>query len=182
MKEAPMRNWLAVFASILMLGPAASAVSASTLEEKNYETSFALTYQDVNDVGKTTNLDGQWQWLFAKGHHELGGKLSYLDVSPDGGPSTTATIIGPVYTWNWMPGQEKVTGFLEGFYGFVSGDLSDVADAELQGSVGAKVFVGDSAAVRFDFFLQRLFGADGFDDQDSSGIRIGISLFGGKKK
>jgi hypothetical protein len=176
-----MSKRLAVFASILVLGMAAPMVSASTLAEKDFETSFALSYQDVKDVGKTTNLDGQWQWIFGKGYHELGGKLSYLDFSPEGGSSSDATILGPVYTWNWMPSQEKVTGFVEAFYGFVSGDLSDVADAELQGSVGAKLFVGNSAAVRFDLFLQRLFGANGFEDQDSSGLRIGISLFGGKK-
>jgi hypothetical protein len=44
------------------------------------------------------------------------------------------------------------------------------------------MFVGDSAAERFEFFIQKLMGEDDFDDQDSHGIRIGLSLFTGQKR
>jgi hypothetical protein len=176
-----MRKWLAGFAVLTLIGLVASPVLASTLAEKQHETSFALSYEDVDNFGKTTSIDGQWQWIFGKGYNELGALLSYLKVSPDSGSSTDATIIGPIYTFNWMPDNDKATGFVEGAYGFVSGDLSDFFDAAWQASVGAKVFVGDSAAIRFDVFHQSLLGADNFDDQDSDGFRIGISIFAGKK-
>lgn len=176
-----MRLVLTGFASLALIGFLASPVSASTLTEKNYETSFALAYEDADSFGKTTTLNGQWQWIFGKGYHELGGKLSYLNIDPDIGSGSDAVIIGPVYTWNWMPDQEKGTGFLEAAYGSVSGDLSDFVDAAWLASVGAKIFVGDSAAVRFEYFFQRMLGADNFADEDSSGIQVGISIFGGKK-
>ena len=176
-----MRIFLTGLASLILMGLLATSISAATLQEKDFETAFALAYVDVDDFGKTTTLDGQWQWLFGKSYNEFGAKLSYLNVDPDSGSGTDATIFGPVYTWNWTPASEKATGFLEGFYGFVSGDLGDSADDALEASIGAKVFVGDSAAVRLDYFVQRLFGDDGFDDQDSSGIRVGISIFGGQK-
>jgi len=176
-----MRSWLAGFAVLALIGFVASPAFASTLSEKKHETTFAASYEDVDNFGKTTNIDGQWQWIFGKGYNELGASLSYLKVSPDSGSSTDATILGPVYTFNWMPDNDKVTGFVEAAYGFVSGDLSDFVDAAWQASVGAKVFVGDSAAVQFAIFHQSLLGADNFDDQDSSGLRIGISIFAGKK-
>ena len=164
-----------------MIGFVASPAFASTLSEKKNETSFSVSYEDVDNFGKTTSIDGQWQWIFGKGYHEVGATLYYLKLDPDVGSGADATIIGPVYTWNWMPANDKATGFVEAAYGFVSGDLSDFVDAAWQASVGAKVFVGDSAAVRFDYFHQSLLGADNFDDQDSSGVRIGISIFAGKK-
>jgi len=176
-----MRNFLLGSAVLLVLGFVASPLSASTLAEKEQETSFSASYVDTQDVGKTIQADGQWQWIFGKGYNELGAILSYLKVDPDSGSSTDATILGPVYTFNWMPDNEKVTGFVEASYGFVSGDLGDVFDDALEASIGAKVFVGNSAAVRFDYFFQKLQGAGSFDDQDSNGLRIGISIFGGSK-
>src|SRR5262249_25093156 len=179
--EAPMRTWAVVPAILILFGFAASPLSASTLSEHKQEASFSASYVDTSDVGKTTQADGQWQWIFGKGYHEVGAILSYLNFDPDSGPSSDATILGPVYTFNWMPENPKVTGFVEGSLGLVSGDLGDVFDDAFEASVGAKVFVGNSAAVRFDYFFQRLTGADSFDDQDSNGLRVGISIFGGKK-
>jgi hypothetical protein len=176
-----MRTWLACAAALALFGFAASPLSASTLEEKQQETSFSASYVDTEDVGTTMQADGQWQWIFGKGYHEVGGILSYLKFDPDTGSSSDATILGPVYTFNWMPANDKLTGFLEGSYGIVSGDLGDVVDNAWTASVGAKVFVGDSAAVRFDLFFRSLQGADGFDDEDSHGLRVGISIFGGDK-
>jgi len=168
---------------IMVLACAAfpSPARATPLESKQNEWAFAISWTDVDDFGSTTNIDGQWQWILdPKGHHEIGARLSYLKVDPDDGDSTDATILGPVYTWNWFP-QKPVTGYVSGFVGFVSGDLGDFVDDAIEGDVGAKMFVGDSAAVKFEFFVQKLMGADDFDDQDSHGIRIGISIFTGKK-
>ena len=159
----------------------ASPASATPLESKQMEWAFAISWTDVDDVGSTTNIDGDWQWILTpKGYHEIGARLSYLKVNPDGGGSTDAVILGPLYTYNWFP-DKPVTGYVSGFLGFVSGDLGDTVDDAIEGDVGAKMFVGDSAAVRFEFFLQKLMGEDGFDDVDSHGIRIGLSIFTGKK-
>ena len=176
-----MRTWRVGLAGLVLFGVVAFPSSASTLADKQQETSFSASYVDTDDVGKTMQADGQWQWIFGKGYSEFGAGLSYLKVDPDAGSSSDATILGPVYTFNWTPGSQKATGFVEASYGFVSGDLGDFFDDALQASVGAKIFVGNSAAVRFDYFVQKLQGADNFDDQDSNGLRIGISIFGGKK-
>ena len=176
-----MRKWFVGPAILALLGFAASPLTASTLGEKQQETSFSASYVDTEDVAKTMQVDGQWQWIFGKGYHEVGGVLSYLDVNPDSGPSNDAIILGPVYTFNWFPDNEKITGFVEGSFGFVNGDLGDIFDDVWEASIGAKLFVGDSAAVRFDYFFQSFQGADSFDNQDSNGLRIGISIFAGNK-
>ena len=168
---------LALFAVLACM---ATPALATPLEEKQNEWSFDISWVDVEDEGSTTNIDGQWQWIFAKGHHEVGALLSYLEIDPDGGDSTDATILGPVYSWNWFPAK-AATGYLTASYGIVSGDLSDSVDGALHGGVGAKVFVGDSAAVRFEFFLERLMGEEGFEDVDIRGVSIGISIFTGNK-
>ena len=170
------------FLIVLAWAASPSPALATPLESKLNEWAFAIAWTDVNDVGSTTNIDGQWQWILTpKGYHEIGAHLSYLNVDPDNGDSSDALIFGPIYTFNWMP-DRPVTGYVSGSFGFVSGDLGDFVDDELEAAVGAKMFVGDSAAVRFEFFLQKLMGADDFDDQDSHGIRIGISIFTFKKK
>src|SRR4029077_2096096 len=159
-----MRSWLAGIAVLALIGLVASPVFASTLSEKAQETTFSASYTDLDNFGKTTSINGQWQWIFGKGFNELGANLNYLKVDPDGGSSSDSTIFGPVYTFNWMPDNDKVTGFVEAGYGFVSGDLGYFLDSAWKADVGAKVFVGNSAAVRFDIFFQRLMGASGFDD------------------
>lgn len=164
-------------ALVVSLSPA----RATPLESKQNEWAFAVSWTDVDDFGSTTNIDGQWQWILTpKGYHEIGARLSYLKIDPDAGNSSDALIFGPIYTFNWFP-EKPVTGYVSGSFGFVSGDLGDVVDDALEAAVGAKMFVGDASAVRFEFFLQKLMGADGFDDQDSHGVRIGISIFTGKK-
>lgn len=176
-----MRSWSIGPAVFVLFALAASPLSAATLQQKRQETTFSASYVDTHDVGKTTQADGQWQWIFGKGYSELGGLLSYLKFDPDSGPSSDATILGPVYTFNWFPANEKVTGFVEGSFGVVSGDLGNDFDDALEASVGAKVFAGNSTAVRFDYFFRKLQGANNLDDQDSNGLRVGISIFFGKQ-
>ena len=167
---------IAVLASPYVTSP----VLAGTLDSKKNEWSFDINWNDTNDVGSTTNIDGEWQYIFGKGYNEVGALVSYLKIDPDAGSSADALIIGPAYTFNWMP-EKNVTPYLTAAYGFVSGDLGDFADDAWQAGVGAKVFVGDSAAVKFELYWQRLNGSDGFDDSDSHGVSIGISIFTGKK-
>src|SRR5262249_30470684 len=96
-KEDPMRTWVVAPAVLIMIGLAASPLSASTLSENKQEASFSASYVDTSDVGKTTQADGQWQWIFSKGYHEIGALLSYLNFDPDNGSGSDATILGPVY-------------------------------------------------------------------------------------
>lgn len=167
-----------ILACVCVVSPAL----ATPLTDKQMEWAFDVSWTDVDDFGSTTNLDGEWQWILdKKGYHEIGALLSYIKIDPDFGDSTDAMIFGPVYTFNWFP-DKPVTGYVTGSFGFVSGDLGDVADDAWQIGVGAKLFVGDSAAVRFEYFVAKLMGADGFDDQDSNGLSIGISIFTGSKK
>ena len=170
------------FLFIAVVASVASPAAATPLESKQNEWAFAISWTDVDDFGSTTNIDGDWQWILTpKGHHEIGARLSYFEVNPDDGDSTDGTVLGPLYTFNWFP-EKPLTGYVGGFLGLVSGDLGDNYDNELEADVGAKMFVGDSAAVRFEFFVQKLLGSDDFDDQDSHGIRIGLSLFTGNKR
>jgi hypothetical protein len=185
MSQRPCRAAIvrpAVFSFLFIaLACVVTQAQATPLVDKQNEWAFAVSWTDVDDFGSSTNIDGDWQWILTpKGRHEIGARLSYLKVDPDDGDSTDAMILGPLYTFNWFP-DKPVTGYVSGFLGFVSGDLGDFVDNAVEGDVGAKMFVGNSAAVRFEFFVQKLIGADDFDDQDSHGIRIGLSIFTGKK-
>jgi hypothetical protein len=176
-----MRSWSIAPAVMALFALTAFPLSAATLQQRQQETTFSASSVDTDNVGKVIQADGQWQLIFGKGHHEIGGLLSYLKLDPDSGSSSDATILGPVYTFNWFPANEKVTGFVEGSFGVVSGDLGNNFDDALEASIGAKVFAGNSAAVRFDYFFRKLQGADNFDNQDSNGLRVGISIFFGNQ-
>jgi hypothetical protein len=166
--------------ALLIVPQAASSAFAGTLDQHLMEWSFALNYTDVNDFGSTTNLDGEWQYIFPKhGAHELGALVSYTSINPDDGPSTDGLILGPAYSWNWTP-QSQATGYLTAAVGIVSGNLDDFYDSSLRGGVGGKFFVGNSAAVRVEYAFQKLLGKNGVDDQDSRSLTLGISLFTGK--
>jgi hypothetical protein len=174
------------FCRIALLVPFAilfsSSLFAGTLDEHLNEWSFALNYTDVNDFGSTTNLDGEWQYIFPRhGAHELGALVSYTRLNPDNGPSTDGLILGPAYSWNWTP-QSQATGYLTASMGLISGDLHDSFDSAWRGGVGGKFFVGNSAAVRVEYAFQRLMGKNAVPDQDSRSLTLGISLFTGKGK
>lgn len=175
MARMPMR--LALLALLSGLAP---TVLAGTLDSKTNEWAFDVSWTDIDNVGSVTNIDGEWGYLFGKGTNELGLFLSYLSEDPDSGSSQDAMILGPAYTWNWMP-DKKATGYINVGYGFVSGDLGDFYDDAWQAAIGAKIFVGDSAAVRIQYFMTSLMGSEGIEDLDANGIAIGISIFTGNK-
>jgi hypothetical protein len=172
------RPALAILLALFTGAIASSSLFAGTEQHLN-EWSFALNYTDVNDFGSTTNLDGEWQYILPRGAHELGALVSYFSVNPDNGGSTDGLIVGPAYSWNWFPAKQA-TGYLTASVGVISGDLNDTFDSAWRGGVGGKFFVGNSAAVRVEYDFQKLMGTNGFDDQDSRTLTLGISLFTGK--
>ena len=129
-------------------------------------------------------MDGQWQWICGKGYTELGLLVSYFKIETDDfffGPSTQdGWIAGPSFTWNWMP-KSPITGYLSAAAGGVGGDLGNVYDSAAQGTFGAKIFVGNSAAVRIEYVYQRLYGASFYSDSETRTIHIGVSIFSGHK-
>lgn len=176
-----MSKCLSRLALFAVLACVVSPVLATPLTDKQMEWAFDIAWTDIDDVGSTMNIDGEWQWILdKKGYHELGALLTYIEVDPDFGDSTDAMILGPVYSFNWFP-DKPITGYVTGSFGFVSGDLGDFASSAWQIGVGAKLFVGDAAAVRFELFRQTLVGEDDFEDQDTTGLSIGLSIFTGSK-
>jgi hypothetical protein len=154
-----------------------SASFATPLDSHKNEWAFDFHYTDTDNAGKFTNLNFSWQWIFAKGRHELGALTTYFKDDPDVGASTDGMTIGPVYTFNFTPASSWGTGYFDASYSTTSGDLSDAFDSVVEAAVGAKFFVGNSAAVKAEFFWQSLAGASGFNDVDSTGINVGISIF-----
>lgn len=177
-----MRRYLACLMALAVAILAVSSAFAGTLENKKNEWAFKFSYTDADSVGKETNLDLSWQYIIGKGYHEVGAVVNYFKDDPDVGASLDATAIGPKYTWNWTPANDKATGFVAGSYAVTGGDLGDSFDAIWEVNVGAKMFVGNSAAITADFFFSRAMGANGVPDQDSKGIAVGISIFTHGKK
>jgi hypothetical protein len=164
-----------------------SSAFASTLESKKNEWAFSFSFSDVDDVvpatpadesEKETDLDVSWGWIFGKGHHQVGALATYVNVDSDvPANENDGLAIGPLYTFNWTPGKDKATGFLEAAYSTTSGDLGDVVDSIWHVGVGARVFAGDTAAIRITYFFEKAQGAGIFDDQDATGLSAGISFF-----
>lgn len=165
-----------------------SSAFASTLESKKNEWAFDFSYADNNSDDpavadeKDTNLDGAWSWVFGKGYHQVGALVSYFNLdSDDPLADVDGLAVGPLYTFNWTPGKDKATGFVEAGYSTTSGDLGDAFDSVIHVGVGARVFAGDTAAIRIVYFFDQLAGATGFADADSTGLSAGISFFTHKK-
>jgi len=175
-----LRAGLLCVVCMVLLVPAASA---STLGSKSNELAFDFSYVDAKDVSKDTTLTGHWGWIFGKGYSELGAFVQYqkLDFGPSGGSSTTASLFGPEYTFNFMPDNKAATLFVSVAIGTVGGDLNDFFDTFSDLGFGVKLFAGDSAAVRVRLFSEKLKGKNNFSDQDSSGLEAGVSFFFGRK-
>jgi hypothetical protein len=170
---------LAILAVALLL---VSPVFASALEDKKTEWAFDFNYDDTDNVGKSIDLDVTASWMFAKGRSQVGALVSYFDFDFDDPLDTDVDglAIGPIYTFNFTPDNDKVTGLGEVAYSITSGDLGDAVDSIIHVGVGARLFVGDSAAVRLVAYYDKAQGADGFADQDATGLSVGISIFTGK--
>lgn len=182
--KALARRFVIVAVALVLV----SSVYASTLESKKNEWAFDFSFADNSSDDpaiadeKDTNLDGAWSWVFGKGHHQIGALVSYLNVdSDDPTQDFDGVAVGPLYTFNWTPGKEKATGFVEAAYSTTSGDLGDGFDSIIHLGVGARVFAGDTAAIRIVYFFDQLAGATGFADADSTGLAAGISFFTHRK-
>ncbi len=153
------------------------AAYATPLEDKKNEWAFELSAIDVDDVGDFTEFDITWSWIFEGGRHELGAILSYFDFDFDMGLDEDGYTLGPIYQWNWTPNKEWGTGFAFASYSTAGGDLGDVFDTETAIGAGIKAFVGDSAAISIAYVFSQLEGEAGFQDVDTTGIVVGISIF-----
>src|SRR4029453_14523533 len=159
-----MRMLLPGLASVVLIGVLSSPVFAGPLEQKKYETSFSFNYDDTDDFGKTITLDGQFDWILAKGRHELGAKTSYIKFDPDTGSSSDALLIGPAYTFNWSPSNETATGFVGASYLFASG------------ARGGEMFRGGLGGIQAQSLFSPPDGGQRIDDEDSMGVRIGLGI------
>ena len=169
------------FLPFLMLAalPAAPAL-AGGLEKHSQDLSFDFSYSDTDDYGKTTALAGTWTYVLDGGNVEVGGVLAYLKVDLDDGTEVDALAIGPAVIFNFTP-EKSATGFVSGYLASVGGDAGDVFDYEAQIAVGIRSFVGDSASVDVALSRTRDFGADFFDDVDTTALTAGLSIFFGAR-
>lgn len=171
----------AIIASALLLAP---SVFASTLESKKNEWALDFSYADHSSddpavaYERDTSLDLAWGWVFGKGRHQVGALVSYFNLHRDTpGVDRAGLAVGPLYTFNWTPEKDKLTGFVEAAYSTTSGDLGDSFDSVWHLGVGGRVFVWKTAAVRIVYFVDRLQGATGSADADSTGLAAGFSIF-----
>ena len=173
--------------ALLFVSAPGGAAYASLLQMTSNEWAFSASLTDTQDVGFFANGELQWQWNSTSGRHQVGVQASYEKLSlDDPSPSFSDTesdafMLGPVYTFNWTPSNRVGTGFLELSAGGLGGDAGDVFDHYVQGALGGKFYVGDSAAVSIRYFRQVLKGTDSVDDLESSGLAVGISFFTGHR-
>ena len=158
----------------------ATPAGAATLQESAQEWAFAASWVGDGDH-YFASVDFEWQWISPAGRHEIGALVSYAAAPPPGRAGEDeddALLLGPVYTWNWTPRFDRATGFLELSAGEITGDLSDDYERTAYGALGAKLFLGDSAAVTVRLFRRVLTAQrEEDDDRTATGIAIGLSLF-----
>jgi hypothetical protein len=156
-----------------------SAGHASTLEERRNEWAFSLSSVDVDDIGSTTEYSIDWSWIFEKGYFQFGVTASGFEIDNDDpfAPDSDGATVGPLFIWNWTPSKERATGFLFASAQGVGGDLGDVFDAVGSAGVGAKAFVGSSAAIQVFYSFDKFQGAEGFQDVDQRRLGVAIALY-----
>ena len=166
-------------------GPAAAPAAAGTLDSRRCEWAFDLNYTGSNGgSSSTTDVRFAWGYLIGAGYSELGLNGTYQRVKDDrfSDPDTSLSIVGPFYTWNWTPRATRATGLVTIGAGAVAGDFSDIYDYSLEGSIGVKLFVGDSAAVTARYFFQSLGSNSAYGDSEQlTGLAIGIALYTNRK-
>lgn len=177
-----MKAFLTRFTILAVALLLVSPVFASALEDKKMEWAFDFDYADTDNVGTSTTLNVLGNYSFSKGRSQVGGLLTYFKLDSDDplDPDVDGLTLGPIYTFNFTPDNDKATGLVEVAYSFASGDLGDVVDSVIHFGVGARLYVGDAGAVRLIAFYDKAAGADGFADQDSTGLSVGLAIFTGK--
>ncbi len=153
----------------LLLG--SLVVHASTLREKNGEWAFRLSARDQSVHGSYILRSGFFQiGLAASNFHN-----DFYDEAALG--KFNGNAIGPVFTLNTVPRNEKRTGFLFASVQSVHGRAGELFDEVVTLGAGFKVFIGDSAAVLG--FVQHInpLENDRFENLDQTALGVGIALY-----
>jgi hypothetical protein len=182
-----MRVSLAVLLSTIVGVLAAAPALAGTLDSRESEWTFDLNYTNQSSVGSTTSFRFAYGYLIGKGYSELGIESTYarLDDKTSGGGTFNSSVYGLFYAWNWTPMSARATGFLSIGAGSVGGNANRGFDYALDGAIGVKLFVGDSAAVTARYIYQRFERLNGSsfsaNSEDFTGVAIGLSLYTNRK-
>lgn len=164
---------------------AVPSAEAGMLDGHSEEWAFDINYTNQTSTATSTDVNFSWGHLMAMGYVEAGliGTYQRLDDKTAGGGTTEASIGGPFLAWNWTPHSDTASGFLQAGIGAVGGDLHRSFNYSLDAALGAKCFVGNSAAVTLQFFYQRLgdTSVNGSKKEDLDGVAIGIALFSGRR-
>ena len=166
---------VAAFGIFMLLIPALGF--GGTLEERRNEWAIDVTSLDEDDFGTFTVIEIEWSYIFLGGRFELGAQIQAFEDDPDFGPSFDASVLGPVFTWNWLPRSERVTGYASATVAGVGGDFEDFFDGYTSVAVGAKIFVGNSAAIRVFVTSDTFIGKDGFEDLEQTRAVISLALY-----
>ena len=164
---------LAIPVLILFLGTI--AVHASTLEKSRGEWAFRLSSRDQSVHGS---------YIFGRGIFQLGLVASnfHNDFYDEAALERfKGNAIGPVFTLNLAPENEKRTPFLFASVQNVYGRAGDLFDEVVTFGAGFKVFIGDSAAVMG--FIQRInpLENDSFENLDQTALGVGVVLYTGQQ-
>ena len=181
-----MRIASAVLLSAVIGIVAAAPAVAGTLDSNKSEWTFDMNYTNQSSVGSTTNVRFAYGYLPGKGYSEIGLDGTYMRIEDNTfGGTTDSTVLGLFYAWNWTPTSSRATGFLSIGAGGLGGDLHTVFDYSVDGALGVKLFVGNSAAITARFTYQRLYAStsSGFssNDEDFTGVAIGLALYTNRK-
>ena len=164
---------LSIAVLILLLG--SLPASALTLEENKWEWAFRLSSRDQSAHGSYILGAGLFQiGLAASNFHS-----DFYDEAALG--EFKGNAIGPVFTLNTAPRNEKRTGFLFASVQSVHGRASDLFDEVVTLGAGFKVFIGDSAAVLG--FVQHInpLENDSFENLDQTALGVGVVFYSGQQ-
>lgn len=163
----------------ILLFPVHSAWGAP-LQDRSLEFNFDLIYDDTDNAGTITTLDGAVLFIPGSGLVEPGFFVNYFIDDPDGGSSFDGYAIGPRVDLNLTP-DLNVTPYFTASFGFIGGDLGDIYDNLFSIGVGLKAFINEWAAFTVTFERRTQTGERNVKDLDTNLLTAGFSLFGGNK-
>ena len=173
----------AVIATGMLLACSLTAEGTTLLDHK-HEWAFALSRVDQNNVGTTTTYGVNWSHIVSGGHVQFGLTASGVKFESDDQflqANQTSSTAGGLFAWNWTPQRERATGFLVVTVQGVGGDLGTAFDSFSSVGVGAKMFVGNSAAVHITYEWGHFQGTGLFKDQDQNSLVVGLALYALKR-
>lgn len=171
-----MRTGMRLLAAAGLVALLAGTGMAAEIPDGANELFLNFSYEDTDDVGKTTELDLAYGF-FLTSRHEVGPIISYLKVDPDGGPDSDANAFGGFYRFNFGTASETFEPFVGANIQGIGGDLGDFFDYQTGLEAGTRVMAGRRGALNVMLFYDKLYGADDVEDSDSMGIAAGLSIF-----